>query len=99
MKRFSDFANEEGQLEGGKVKLDDLLNKEVILSSFRLADSKFSRNKSGKYATVQFKYDETSRPHVFFTGSDVLIEQFEKYKTELPFVARIKKIDRYYTLG
>ncbi|MFV0266979.1 MAG: hypothetical protein ACK5HT_07580 [Draconibacterium sp.] len=99
MRQFSDFAKEEAQLEGGKIRLDDILNREVIILAFRLSDSKFSRNKSGKYATVQFKYDESSRPHVFFTGSDILIEQFEKYKSELPFIAKIKKIDRYYTLS
>lgn len=35
---------------------------------------------------------------VIFTGSDVLIEQMEKYGAEVPF-ATIKKIYRYYTLS
>ena len=29
----------------------------------------------------------------------VLIDQIEKYATEIPFVAIIRKIDRYYTLS
>jgi len=36
---------------------------------------------------------------VLFTGSDVLIEQMEKYGDQIPFAATIKKIDRYYTLS
>ncbi|MGD9930124.1 MAG: hypothetical protein AB7U05_08900 [Mangrovibacterium sp.] len=99
MKRFSDFATEEAQLEGVKVKLDDLLNQDIILIAFRVSDSQYSKNKSGKYATVQFKQAENCPPQVFFTGSDILIEQLEKYRHELPFVAKVKKINRYYTLN
>jgi len=87
MKRFSDFASEEAQLDGVKVKLDDLLNRDIILLAYRVSESKYSKNKSGKYATVQFKQQESCPPQVFFTGSDILIEQLEKYKDELPFVA------------
>lgn len=99
MKRFSDFAQEEAQLEGVKVKLDDLISQELVIVAYRMSESKYSKNKSGKYATVQFKLTENCPPQVFFTGSDILIEQLEKYKSELPFVARIKKINRYYTLS
>ncbi len=99
MKRFSDFAKEETQLEGLKVKLDDLLGQDIMIVAFRMSDSRYSKNKSGKYATVQFKQKEDCPPQVFFTGSDILIEQLEKYKEELPFVAKIKKINRYYTLS
>lgn len=34
---------------------------------------------------------------ITFTGSNVLIEQIERYKAEIPFYTTIKKIDRYYT--
>lgn len=99
MKRFSDFAQEESQLEGVKVKIDDLINQELIIVAYRMSDSKYSKNKSGKYATVQFRQQKSCPPQVFFTGSDILIEQLEKYKEELPFAAKIKKINRYYTLS
>lgn len=74
MKRFSDFADEQAQLEGAKVKLDELINKEIEVLAFRLADSKYSRNKSGKYATIQFRENKDCPNQVFFTGSDILIE-------------------------
>jgi hypothetical protein len=35
---------------------------------------------------------------IIFTGSTVLQEQLEKYKDRLPFMATIRKIDRFYTL-
>jgi len=99
MKKFSDFAKEQTPLEGSKAKMEDLLNTEIQILTFRLADSKYSKNKSGKYATVQFKKSDKSPFQVFFTGSDILIEQLEKYKDELPFKAIVKKINRYYTLS
>jgi len=45
---------------------------------------------------VQFEIDGGEK-RVFFTGSDILIEQMEKYGSEIPFLTTIKKIDRYYT--
>jgi len=98
-KKFSDFANEESPLDGAKVKLDDILNQEVEIIAFRLSESKFSKNASGKYATVQFVTLDCNLPRVFFTGSDILISQLEKYKEQLPFQAVIKKINKYYTLS
>ena len=46
---------------------------------------------------MQIEHDGQHR--VIFTGSDVLIEQMEKYEAEVPFATTIKKIDRYYTLS
>lgn len=96
MKKFSEISNEEERLEGEKVKLDDILNQDIIIKGFTLAQSKFSKNKSGMYATVQFSY-YVGEKHVFFTGSDVIIEQLQKYKVEMPFMTQIKKINKYYT--
>jgi len=98
MKKFSEISNEEERLEGEKVKLDDILNQYVIINGFTLAQSKFSKNKSGMYATVQFNVPEGEK-HVFFTGSDVIIDQLQKYKVEMPFMAQIKKINKYYTFS
>ena len=53
-------------------------------------------NNSGKYLTMQIKSND--KKFVIFTGSEVLIEQIEKYKNEIPFEATIRKINKYYTL-
>lgn len=98
MHRFSDFASEESRLDGDKVKIDDILTQEITIKAFTLSDSRFSKNKSGKYLTVQF-CGADGIDKVFFGGSDVLSDQLEKYKSELPFVATIKKINKYYTLN
>jgi len=98
MKQFSEISKEEPRLEGDKVKLDDILNQEIIIHGFTLAHSSFSKNKSGQYITVQFSKPE-SQKQIFFSGSDVLIDQLQRYKADIPFSVVIKKVNKYYTLS
>ena len=99
-KRFSDFAEEEGPQEGDKAKLDSILNHEIMVIGHRIQGSKYQgKNNSGKCLTVQFRNPEDQEKRVFFTGSDVLIEQMEKYGHQVPFLTTIKKVDRYYTFS
>ena len=97
MKQFSDFSKEENRLDGDKVKLDSILDEEITIFGFTLAKSNFSKNKSGQYITVQFSRDKDKQ--VFFSGSDVIIDQLQRYKDEIPFKTTIKKINKYYTLS
>lgn len=96
MKRFSDFAKEPRGLEGGKVRIDDVLNKEIKITGYNIKNSKYGKNESGKYLTVQFENNDGEKK-IFFTGSDVLIDQMEKYGDQMPFMTIIMKINRYYT--
>jgi hypothetical protein len=97
LKRFSDFAQEGGPLDGTKLKIDDILNKEIMIIGFKMKDSKYAKSNSSKCLTIQFELD--GNRHVVFTGSSVLIEQIEKYQDKIPFLTIIKKIDRYYTFS
>lgn len=96
MKRYSDFAKDDVGLDGDKLRIDDSLNIDLVVIGYRLSQSKYEKNKSGKCLTLQVELDGKRR--VIFTGSDVLVGQLEKYCDEIPFSACIKKIDRYYTL-
>lgn len=99
MKKFGDFAKEEHRLEGKKISIDALINKDIDILGFNLSNSKYNKNESGKYATVQFKYEGETNKYVFFSGSDVIIKQLMKYKEEIPFETKIIKINRYYTFS
>ena len=98
MKHFSEFAKEDLPFEGEKVRVDSLLNKEIIIVKYKVRPSKY-KDKCRNCATVQFKESGEDSNKVFFTGSEVLIDMLEKYKEELPFIATIRKIDRYYTFS
>lgn len=96
MKKFADFANEPVPLDGVKIGIEAVLNREITVTGYSVKMSKFPKNASGKYLTLQFQIDGETR--VTFTGSDVLIGQMERYSAEVPFTATIRKINRYFTL-
>lgn len=96
MDRFADFAEHQNVLDGDKIRIDDLLNQEIPVIGYRITGSKFDKNKSGKCLTMQVEYQGKRR--VVFTGSDVLIEQLERYGSRVPFLVTIRKVDRFYKL-
>jgi len=79
-------------LDGDKLKMKDIEGKEIEVLAYRIANSKYN---NGQCVTIQFRLD--GKVHVAFTGSSVLLEQCEKYKDMIPFLATIKKIHKYYT--
>ena len=97
-KRFSDFADEPPLLDGDKIKIDELLNREILVIGYRVTESKYENKKNSKKClTLQF--DLNGKRHIAFTGSNVLLDQIIKYKDEIPFLATIKKVDRYFTFS
>lgn len=95
MNKFSDFGDTSSALDGEKLNIEEVIDREIIINDFRIRKSKFERG-SGKYLTIQFILND--KKHVLFTGSEVLTDQLEKYKEKLPFIAVIKKVKKFYTL-
>lgn len=94
-KRFSDFAEkEDNRLGGDKRHLDDILNVEILIKAYRVSKSK---HYSGDYVTMQFEIDNAL--YVVFTSSRTIIEQLEKYSEKLPFLAKVVKIGKSYSLS
>jgi len=102
MNKFSDFADTSISpvMDGKKVSLDDILDKEIVVLRYRVKKTKFSEAKNPECLTVQFAYPENEDVHfVFFSGSSVLMQQLEKYQDKLPFSASIKKVGKYFTFS
>lgn len=95
MKQFSEFAEEVNALIGDKIKIEDVLGKEIEVKSYKISDSKFAKVGNDKVLTLQFKLDNENR--ILFTGSKVLLDQCEKYESEMPFCATIEKVDKFYS--
>jgi len=91
--RFCDFSDEKPQLEGTKKKITDVLNTEILITDFRIANSKY---KDKKYLTLQ--YDGRGEISIMFTGSEVLMEQARKYEDEMPYYVTIVQRGKYYTM-
>lgn len=91
-KRFGDFAKDHVPLDGTKLKIADILNKEILVIAYRVKDSRYNATSC---LTIQFMMGEER--HVAFTGSQVLLDQCKSYEAEIPFIATVKRIDRYYS--
>ena len=97
MKKFGDFAKEEKVMDGEKIKIEDVLDKEIFVFAYKIKNSQFNKTNSEKYLIMQFKLN--GEKHIAFTGSNVLIDQIERYKDELPFSTIIKRVDKYFTFS
>ena len=98
MKKFSDFATDDGVLTGDKLKLDDVLGKEIIVKGYKISDSKYGKSgEDKKVLTLQFGLEGID--YIIFTGSKVLMDQIEKYKDEIPFMTKIEKINTFYSFS
>lgn len=95
--RFSDFADEKKRLEGTKIRVADLINKEILLTGYSIDPSKFPTKDGGSKNRLMLEFVLDGEQHVTFTGSEVLIAQIQKYHDKIPFYTTIKHIDRYYT--
>lgn len=89
--RFSDFAND-NILDGEKKRLSEILNQEIIVTSFNVTPSK---KNSGECLKLQ--YEIGGKKYVTFTGSVVLIKQCKENKDQMPFVTVIKQVGKYYS--
>lgn len=92
MKKFSEFSKE-SILDGEKVKIDDIINEEIVIIGFNVKASKY---KEKNYLTLQIK--RADKKFVLFTGSEVLIDQLKKYESNIPFITTVRKINKYYSL-
>ncbi|MDR3244673.1 MAG: hypothetical protein LBT79_07995 [Elusimicrobiota bacterium] len=97
VKRFADFAEEDAALDGDKISIEKVLNLELKILGFRISKTKYEESRNENCITIQFELN--GKRQVIFTGSNVLMNQLQKYQKELPFVATIKKINKYYTFS
>ncbi|WP_276483586.1 hypothetical protein [Paraflavitalea pollutisoli] len=75
---------------GDKIKIDRILNRPIVVESFRIEPSKFEGK--GNRLTLQIKIDNNS--HIVFTGSQVLMDMIAKVPADgFPFETKIVKQD------
>jgi hypothetical protein len=90
---FSEFG-EKGPLEGEKTQLQQILDKEILVTDFRIQKSRF---KDDNYITIQFLRDD--KKFVVFTGSEVLRDQLQRNQSKLPFYTTVIKKYKYFCLS
>lgn len=94
--KFADLgiAPVKRSFEGTKVEIDSILNNEITVYEYKVADSKYTKeNTSGKCLHLQIGIGAAK--HVLFTGSSNLIDMIERIpKDRFPFSTRIIKQNR-----
>lgn len=97
MNNFKQFniKPESKGFEGDKIKIDRVMNKQIVVEAFKIEDSKYKDKGSGKCLHMQIHVDNTKR--VLFSGSSNLMEMIQKVPAEgFPFTTTIvKENDRY----
>lgn len=89
------FAKEDTRLDGDKIKISELFNREIIVLGYRKFDSKAVEGKE----CVQLQIELDGKKMVTFTNSAVIARQLEQYAEYLPFETVIKKVHSYYTFS
>ena len=96
MNSLRDIVPEKPRLEGGKVKIDDCLNRQLVFTGWVIAPSK--KDKGNLYMILQFEYE--GKKYVIMTGSVCLIQDIQMYEAkcggQIPFTATIAKKDKAY---
>lgn len=91
MKNFKDLGITSSipTMQGEKIKIDRVLNRQISVHSFQIKDSKFDRG-NGKCLFIQIELDSEKR--VLFTGSGVLMDTIQKVPQDaFPFQTTIVK--------
>ncbi|AJP62065.1 hypothetical protein [ANMV-1 virus] len=90
---FSDFAKTHPRFDGKKMKIVEILNKEILVTGFRIGKSKY---RGQNYLTLQFKLE--GEKYIVFVGSKPLIAQAEEGADEMPYRTTIIQIANYYIM-
>lgn len=93
-KKFSDYKIDTTSkaFVGTKVEIDTILNSNILVQDFRIADSKFTKEKTNaKCLHLQIQIGTIQ--HVIFTGSVNLMDQIQQvpHPTGFPFETKIVK--------
>ena len=90
MKNFKDFGITvtSRNFEGDKIKIDKIINKEIIVKDYKIENSKFQEKGNGKCLYIQILLSGENR--VLFSGSGYLMDMIEMVpKDSFPFKATI----------
>ena len=90
---FSVFARDKMPLVGQKIHVQDILDKEILITDFRIIQSK--HRPGGNCLQLQLYFNDTV--YVLFTGSNVLINEIRESAEYIPFYTRITKADKYFS--
>lgn len=97
MRKFSDFnvTVETNPFQGDKIKIDRILNKEIIVTAAKIEPSEFKEKGNG--LRLRLAFTAAGQPHILFSGSSTLMEMIKRVPPEgFPFATTIVKQNERY---
>lgn len=105
MIKLKELIDTQTTLDGDKVKIDEVLNKPIVITGAKITNSKYKKKGVEWCTKIQFHYENDTTPLVFFTGSQVIKDQIESVistleEKDLTFevLTEVKKVGNYYSL-
>lgn len=90
MKKFADLGIviKHDEFIGDKIKIDKIINREIVLCDFKIDESKYKDNNNKKCLTLQIELNGEKK--IVFTGSKILLQAVEQVnKEDLPVTCTI----------
>ncbi len=95
MKQFKDFNIRPNitSFVGDKIKIDRVLNREIIVTNYKVEPSKHHENTQ----CLHLEFQMNGNHHVLFTSGTILIQMIEKVpKGDFPFRTTIVKENEHF---
>lgn len=93
-KKFSQLGIKQPDIQsltGDKIKINKILNREILVTRFRIQNSKYT----DKRLDLEFKLGESN--HIIFTGSKTLMDTITQIPQEdFPFLTTIIEEDERF---
>lgn len=94
MKRFADLPQEKRDVWVEKVKISEVIGKEIIITGFTILPSKYGENEEA----TRIDFELNGERHICYTSSALLRRQLERTRDELPYLAVITQKDHWLKL-
>lgn len=93
MKKFSNLQVEQpDRFTGDKIQIYDVINREIIVKSFKIGESNFKDKGNGQRLDLHIEINGTER--LLWTGSTILMDQIKQVSADdFPFTTTIIKLN------
>ena len=99
MKRWSELPSETKDVWVEKMKLGDVVGKEICITGFDVCNSRYTDRDNADKEYIKICFTLNEQRHFTNTSSMLLRKQLQSCKNDLPILATIVKKDNWYSLS
>ena len=95
MRSFSEFAKNEGTVNGKKIKISEIIGETIAVTGAKIIESKYK----GYTECLLLQFEFMEKTYMTTTGSKVLIRQIKQFRDNIPFKATIINNNNCFTFS